>query len=51
MITRERHLKNKFIVQEAIKNQTFTTGTTTTTTHLPQKISIWRVPLMKDLYE
>ncbi|KAH0712071.1 hypothetical protein KY289_008030 [Solanum tuberosum] len=34
----------KFLVQEAIKDQTFTTGTT----DLPQEVSIWGVPLLKD---
>lgn len=34
----------KFLVQEAVKDQTFTTGTT----DLPQEVSIWGVPLLKD---
>lgn len=37
----------KFLVQEAIKNQSFTTGTPATT-DLPQEVSIWGVPLLKD---
>ncbi|MCE3216129.1 Patellin-3 [Datura stramonium] len=55
----------KFLVQEAIKNQSFTTGTPAKTqeapsassesktpateiTDLPQEVSIWGVPLLKD---
>ncbi|XP_059280557.1 patellin-3 [Lycium ferocissimum] len=44
----------KFLVQEGIKNQSFTTGTPVKTqeateiTDLPQEVSIWGVPLMKD---
>lgn len=48
----------KFLVQESIKNQTFTTGTpaktqeiqtpSTEITDLPQEVSIWGVPLLKD---
>ncbi|XP_009773028.1 patellin-3 [Nicotiana sylvestris] len=48
----------KFLVQESIKNQTFTTGTAVKTqetqtpsteiTDLPQEVSIWGIPLLKD---